>query len=713
MSGLNSIRHWLLIASTAFSFAASNASAQEVIWDQQVRVGPLVAFPSVRDEDVYYYASTSARLARDGGLPKFSFVRFSEEDTSGGEAALGGGVVHAVVELGASETQVEEAREALREINGQAELRGPVAFKDGHFTLVSSMVGDEEDGVSRRVVGMGKAPLLEGNRAAVSMLLTARGANILWSTFNTATPDISFSFDMMVDAYRSPISAVIEADWDKVYSHENFEAAFRLGVDSAAAQVMMGGEISATYDDLAQTEAINITIIGDDESVTRATEAAYEELREVMFEPANMAGDTNFTPQQEESAYERATEMFNKAEENRQRRNDRARQDRERAINAQSQAAGSSARLQVDSARTERLRAQAKALEAAAQEAETQLRALSQDENASEAQRAEAQRVLAQRRAAAQAARQAADAAIRAANSAEANDADIAEEAAREAREADLREDDLNWEQGTQTTVSAYVGYRMKRVKQTGSFRQDMSKYTPQVFSLRFDENIGDMRRYLDDERVFSEQALDQIVFSQRQIFVETNEIDVADFSSHLNSVSVELRKTHENGDVSYDDVVIRQSSFDDAEFRLTYLSDGDRDPARFAEYEYKVDWNFAGGVRVPGAWVTQTGPVIPLTPPMIEQDVNIRLDQRFAINEDVAGVAVRLFSERAGRSVRGPVVRLNPEEDGGFGATSQVVVSSEDPMFGYSVDVAYFDGRSEIGEKRQTQNTFLIINGE
>ena len=695
----------LLVVASAF--LATPAVAQNVIWDEQVRAGSLVVFPSVRDENVYYYAGTRARLARERGLPQFSFVRFAEENRAGGEEALGGGVVHAVVELGASEEEIEEAREALREINSRAELRGPVAFKEGHFTLVSSVVGDEEGDVSRRIVGMGKAPLLEGDRAAVSMLLTARGANILWATFNTATPDISFSFDMMVDAYRSPVSAVIEADWDKVYSHENFEAAFRAGVDSAQAQVMLGGEISMTYDALSQTEAINITIIGDDESVTRATEAAYDELREVMFEPANMAGETNFTPETRESAYERASAMFEQAEENRRRRNEQAREDRERAINASSQAAGSEARQESDTARSERLRREAEQLETAADEAEEQLQRLLEDEDADDDQKAEARRILTQRRNAAQSARQAAQ-------QAESNDAAVAEEAAREGREAELREGDLDWEQGTQASVSAYVGYRMKEVKQTGSFRQDMTKYSAQTFSLRFDQNIGDMTRYLEDERVFSEQALDQMVFSQRQVFVEASEIDIGDFSSFLNSATVELRKEHEGGRApSTDDIVIRKQTFEDADYRLTYLSNGDRDPVRFAEYDYKVDWNYTGGVSFPGEWRTQSAPIISLSPPMVKQEIDIRLDPLFVAESDVGGVTVRLSSTHDGREIRGPVIRLSPDDDGGYSASTTVIVSRDDPTFAYKTDISHLDGRATSLPKRETQNTFIVINGQ
>ena len=65
------------------------------------------------------------------------------------------------------------------------------------------------------MVGLGNAPLLDGEKAAVSMQLTKLGAKILWESFQTPTPDISFSFEMDVTGFRSPQRAVIEANFDR------------------------------------------------------------------------------------------------------------------------------------------------------------------------------------------------------------------------------------------------------------------------------------------------------------------------------------------------------------------------------------------------------------------------------------------------------------------------------------------------------------------
>ena len=138
MSFVHRTLAWTLVAGLAIATAAS---AQNVVLDRQVRAGDLVLFPSVRDENVFYYAPAQPRLATKDGKPQFSFLRYVEN--VGGEAGQdaaregqGGGIVHALVTLAVSENQIERARQALeQEIKG-ARIEGPVAWKSGTFGLV-------------------------------------------------------------------------------------------------------------------------------------------------------------------------------------------------------------------------------------------------------------------------------------------------------------------------------------------------------------------------------------------------------------------------------------------------------------------------------------------------------------------------------------------------------------------------------------------------
>jgi len=136
----------------------------------------------------------------------------------------------------------------------------------------------EEDGeLTRRVVGLGKAPVLEGSRAAVSIRLTKQGSKILWESFRMPTPDVSFQFEMEVAGLRSPTRVLLEADWDRVYNQQ----AFQVGV----AGTFLAGEVSGEFDKLRNDGAIRVVQVGTDEDMEKAVDIAYNKLLKIMFEP--------------------------------------------------------------------------------------------------------------------------------------------------------------------------------------------------------------------------------------------------------------------------------------------------------------------------------------------------------------------------------------------------------------------------------------------
>ena len=79
-----------------------------------------------------------------------------------------------------------------------------------------------DDPEVRRTYGWGvnacyTLTLLDGDKAAVSIQVTKLGAKILWESFQTPTPDISFSFEMDMSGYRSPHRALIEGAGDSAF----------------------------------------------------------------------------------------------------------------------------------------------------------------------------------------------------------------------------------------------------------------------------------------------------------------------------------------------------------------------------------------------------------------------------------------------------------------------------------------------------------------
>jgi len=282
-----------LFISLAFAITTSSVDAQRIVLDKPVRAGQLVLFPEVEKNNEYYYLPDKPQIAlNDSGQPQFSFTRYVKNELSDGfsaesilESSTGGGLIHALVELSVSDDMIKEAERALRRIDGDGKIMGPVIFKSGTVALISA-IAQENGEMTEQIVGLGSAPILENQKSAVAVQLNQLGSKILWETFNTSTPDFSFNFEMEVEGYMSPKRVLIEADFDRIYKHKSFDA----GVSANLGEAVLSAEISTAFDELSDSGAIKITQIGDDEEMNKIKETAYNQLTNLMFDKIGGTG---------------------------------------------------------------------------------------------------------------------------------------------------------------------------------------------------------------------------------------------------------------------------------------------------------------------------------------------------------------------------------------------------------------------------------------
>jgi hypothetical protein len=315
MKNQNLVRWHLMMGILVLVGMAHPVSAQQIIIDQSIKAGDLTLFPEMGNENVYYYLPDQLQLAKDAnGKPQFSFLKYVEnvrsapgdEDIREGE---GGGIVHAVVSLEVTPEQLSEAKNALRRIDAQGTIKGPVIYTGGTMAIVSSFTNTNGE-LAKQVVGIGNAPLIDGHKAAVSIELTKKGAKILWESFKTPTPDMSFSFEMELSGFRAPKKAIIEADFDKIYSHQAFQA----GAMGNYGSVVFGGEIELAFDELRNSGAINITNMGTDAEMDKLIESAYNKLTTMMFNPVGTGNPAVEAMMKsisgKKSALDRATDLY-------------------------------------------------------------------------------------------------------------------------------------------------------------------------------------------------------------------------------------------------------------------------------------------------------------------------------------------------------------------------------------------------------------------
>jgi hypothetical protein len=267
-------------------------AGQPIFIDQPIQAGELLVFPHITDSSKFYYLPNKLSLGEtDSGLPQFSFLRYVQNvKTKPGTEQMvegdGGGIVHALVELKVTDSQIARAQSELRSKmkNTDAVIVGPIVYKGGTFSLISSFA-EEGSEFTKKVIGVGRAPVFVGNKAAVSIRLTKLGAKILWESCKTPTPDLSFSFVMDFTGYRSPMQARVEVDWDKVYTHEAFDFGIDVGYPP---YVSVGADIKAAFEELRENGTIKVINFGADDKMEAALDAAYKKILDMMFQPFSM-----------------------------------------------------------------------------------------------------------------------------------------------------------------------------------------------------------------------------------------------------------------------------------------------------------------------------------------------------------------------------------------------------------------------------------------
>lgn len=688
------------LALAVFAGAAMPAWGQQVILDNQVRAGDLNLFQSLSAPNDYYYAPTEARLGvQPGGTPSFSFTRYISPNVSATAANDSGnaiGVVHAVVELGVTDEQLEDAREALREVVPAGRIVGPLTFQSGTFALISSYSEPGSD-TTLRVAGVGNMPLLEGDRAAVSLRLTSQGTVELWESFNRATPDISFSFNAEIDGYRSPKKALIEADFDRIYSHKAFEA----GIASPYLQA----EIEAAFDDLRRTGAIRLTQVGDDENLQELVDAAYTRLIDIIFESSESTGIDSVNELataargDEDSMLERASTLLTQRTEAIDERNEAIRErnsEREAASAAAAENESSVGTTTRDVTRLEEseseLRERAEALRITADyendPEDKQVLTTQADRYDTLAGERETELGAARTRLADQ---------QRAAASAN----------ARELAAGEPEEEESDF------PIAIVASFRMKEVKESGSYRIDLNKYTADTLSLRFDQNIGDLSGYMNNPDVFATVDLADTALRQREVPVFIDGLNAEDFGQYINFATIVLRKQRPGTETfAIDEVRVDRENFRNSanNFKLVYnkLSDGNQ--ADFLQYDYRVLWNFFGGAELDQPWTTTDRSGIAIAPPYQRRTIFLEADPARIATAGVRAIEVTVYYSLGGVE-KSKKVSLTPRSDG-QGLSQQVEFMLPDGNYQYAYEISWRMGdgsRRSSGRVTSADGTLFI----
>jgi len=261
--------------------------AAEVALDEVVQAGRFVLYRDHADAHKYYYVPDAPRLAmKRDGTPEFTFIKYAK---TGGETK--GGIIHFLVTWGMTEGELSSAESALRLKDPEAKIAGPVPFKEGTFKVVSATAG--EGGIfSRRIVGEGKAPIMPGQKAAVSIALTEEGASLLWESFKNPTSDISVMFDLKFTGVSPAFQAKLKVNWDKVYTQHDI----KLHAEGQIKVVKIEADVRAILEELRQKGAIELEVVGENENMQKMLDTVYAHLLSLMCEKVPMGPGEAISP---------------------------------------------------------------------------------------------------------------------------------------------------------------------------------------------------------------------------------------------------------------------------------------------------------------------------------------------------------------------------------------------------------------------------------
>lgn len=629
----------------------SNLEAQRILLDKPVRAGELILFPEVENESTYYYLPDKPRLAlHPDGNPQFSFIRYVKNELSDGsgtnsvlESNTGGGIVHALVELSVTDEQIQDAQRALRRIDGDGEIRGPVIFKSGTVALISA-VAQENGDMTEQIVGLGNAPILENQKSAVAVQLNKIGSKILWETFNTPTPDFSFNFEMEVEGYLSPKRVLIEADFERVYKHRSFEA----GVAGQAGPALLSAEIKTSFDELFDSGAIKVTQIGEDEELDKLKETAYNQLINLMFDKIGGTG----VPQLSELTGGNQPSMLDRATTSLQRARTEARSENRRIDQLTSQMRANESRV--------RDGAQSRARDRMSRSGRT----LTPPEGS-------------QRRP----------------NNSGTTGTPSGGGGGLQAEDIPERE--------PMPSLSVAVSYQMKEIKRSGTYRIDLNKYTETTRSMPFAYNPGNVKSQCDP--CFLEVNLDDDLMKQREINASLGGVNISDFD-YINFVNIIMKKKHQNGDESVNEMKIDRSHFDQSAnfFRMMYGWKGDSNREEWLNYDFKTLWSYKGGHTVESNWETTNFGSIALNPSIVKKPIYIEVDEDFVIDEKVRGIEIKIFSKLGEREeIQNINLKTQDEE---LSKTVEILLPNDNEDYEYQVTY-FLRGQDPRSSERKASN--------
>jgi hypothetical protein len=202
---------------------------------------------------------------------------------------------------------------------------------------------------------------------------------------------------------------------------------------------------------------------------------------------------------------------------------------------------------------------------------------------------------------------------------------------------------------GRRGLVGGLVGgsnvYRKQVIKTSGQtvVQINSRKLVDRHHLLTF--NIGDLfKKYGDNKQVFRSVAIDDPTFQQREILVNLDGDIKSEFKDMISSVSVTMKKSHQNGDETVKELFVSNDHLKDyVSSKLIYLYKEDKDRTEWLNYDYAITWQFKKDGTYATGWLKSNSPVINLYTPYKYREIDLMGDVGKLQQMGVIAVAVEI----------------------------------------------------------------------
>lgn len=288
----------LCFIGVAAAFAQANESNTglvnyPVFLDKEVDLGLVKAFQSKDNPNQFYYLPSYVRIKRDpvsdalmvGFQQYVRNEKSAADDENTNDKGSGGGFFWMTVGFSLTSEELSQCNQRLQQLRPGAALVGSMAYESGTCALITfGMEKDEENNSSTQILGVGKAPLMEGDAISIGIILNAENATKLYATLRLPNPNVQINFDMNFRGFSSPVKAKIEMNYDKIANDKQMSAALQVP--------KLGFEIDKLSKELIDNKSINIITEGDlspnDETLVKEMT---DKFKETFFEPLDNTND--------------------------------------------------------------------------------------------------------------------------------------------------------------------------------------------------------------------------------------------------------------------------------------------------------------------------------------------------------------------------------------------------------------------------------------